>query len=219
MTEQQIQKMIDEAVEKAMTKTSKKSQYGNFVTPRHIHNGKDAPKINQADVVPGRSTIGSLTMSSNQRYTLGLTFNPTQLIFLGVATGPNAERVQINSVARFGTGYYLQPQSGSVVTEGGVEQNVIQGGNWFMADNGTTNFRASVTEGHLANATDFSGDVAVRATIPNLSTQASLSYTDGEAPISGFYGDRSTKGWGNGFVYVDVTLKSGWSLFATFIVS
>jgi len=215
LTENDIRRIAKETLDKEL----KNIKWSNFDTPRHVHNGKDAPRVNDADVVVGRSALGSIEMNNSRRYKLGLTFNPKQMLFLGVATGPAGERVQINSVARFGTGYYFQPQSDNSVTEGGLELNVVQGGNWFMADNGTSNFRASVTEGHLANATGYGGAVDVRATIPNLSTQASLSYPSGEAPITDNYGDRSTRGWGNGFVYVDVTLTAGWTLFATFVVS
>ena len=215
LTENDIRRIAKETFDKEL----KNIKWSNFDTPRHVHNGKDAPRVNDADVVVGRSALGSIEMNNSRRYKLGLTFNPKQMLFLGVATGPAGERVQINSMARFGTGYYFQPQSDNSVTEGGLELNVVQGGNWFMSDNGTTNFRASVTEGHLANATGFGGAVDVRATIPNLSTQASLVYPDGKAPVTDNYGDRSTRGWGNGFVYVDVTLTSGWTLFATFVVS
>lgn len=215
LTEMDIKRIAQETFNQEI----KNVKWINFDTPRHVHNGKDAPRINEADVVAGRSALGSLTMSSSRRYKLGLTFNPKQMIFLGVATGPAGERVQINSIAHFGSGYYFQPESTDSVTEGGLELNVIQGGNWFMADNGTSNFRASTTEGHLANATGYGGAVDVRATIPNISTQASLAYPSGQAPITGNYGDRSTRGWGNGFVYVDVTLTAGWTLLATFVVS
>lgn len=85
--------------------------------------------------------------------------------------------------------------------------------------NGTTTFRSRAIEGHLVNIDDVGGTIVARATIPNLSTQASLAYSSGTAPVTGNYGDRSTKGYGNGFVYVDVTLAGGWYISATFIVS
>jgi len=220
MNPEQIKKMIQEESAKVFDQKMKSVEFQNFKTPRHEHNGKDAPRINQADIASGKSAVGSITMSSNQRYTLGLTFNPSQLLFFGVAYNTSTgERVNLTACARFGTSYYFQPQSGSSAREGGIALNVVQGGNYFYADNGTTTFRAAATEGHLANATDTTGGVVARAKIQNLSTQASLDYPDGTAPITGKYGDRSTTGYGNGFVYVDVTLSSGWAIAATFIVS
>lgn len=211
--------MIQSEVKRVLAEESKKTRYDNFKTPRHEHNGKDSPRIHQWDVIPGNSAVGSIDLENNQRYTLGLTFNPTQMIFTGVAVGPSGERVQVFSVARFGTGYYFQPESTSSVTQGGTEVNVVQGGSWLWTDNGTTTFRSRAIEGHLVNIDDVGGTIVARATIPNLSTQASLAYSSGTAPVTGNYGDRSTKGYGNGFVYVDVTLAGGWYISATFIVS
>jgi len=220
MEKAEIQKLIKEETDKAIAKKMKELQFENFKTPRHEHNGKDAPKINQANIMSGNSAVGSITMASSQRYTLGLTFNPTQMLFFGVAYSlSTGARVQLAASARFGKGYYFQTQSGSSVTEGGIELNVVQGGSYFYADNGTTIFRSEATEGNLVNATDPTGGVVARATIPNLSTQASLAYPDGTAPITGKYGDRSTKGYGNGYVYIDVSLTGDWAIAATFIVS
>ena len=220
MEKTEIQKLIQVEAEKIFEKKMRSVQYGNFATPRHVHNGKDAPKISQSDIVPNRSAVGSITMSTSQRYTLGLTFNPSQLLFFGVASNTGTgERVQIAAGAHFGTSFYFQPKSTSEVTQGGTEQNVVQGGSWLWTDNGTTTFRSRATEGHLTNVDDVGGTIVARATIPNLSTQASLAYTDGAAPVRDQYGFRSSKGYGEGFVHVDVTLGSGWAIAATFIVS
>lgn len=220
MNKNEIKQMIREEAEKVVDARFKSGQYKNFQTPRHVHNGSDAPKISQSHIIPNRNAVGSIEMASNQRYTLGLTFNPTQLLFFGVALNSGTgERVQIASAAHFGTSFYFQPESTSMVTQGGVEQNVVQGGSWLWTDNGTTTFRSRAIEGHLTNIDDVGGTIVARATIPNLSTQASLTYTDGTAPVTGLYGDRSTKGYGEGFVFVDVTLASGWEIAATFIVS
>lgn len=219
MKPEDIKKLVKEETTRQINEQLKKDVYTNFKTPRHVHNGKDAPKIHQADIVAGRNALGSISMEESKRYTLGLTFNPTQMLFFGVATGPGGERVQIASCAKFGPGYYFQPESSDSVTTGGTEQNVIQGGSWLWTDNGVTVFRSRAIEGHLVNIDNVAGDIVARATIPNLSTQASLSYGDGLAPVTNLYGDRSTKGYGNGFVYVDVTLETDWDISATFIVS
>lgn len=212
--------MIRDEAEKIFDKKMKAFKFGNFDTPRHVHNGSDAPKISQAYIIPNQNAVGSIEMATSQRYTLGLTFNPTQLLFFGVALNSSTgERVQIASAAHFGKSFYFQPASISRVTQGGVEQNVVQGGSWLWTDNGTTTFRSRAIEGHLTNIDDVGGTIVARATIPNTSTQASLAYTDGTAPITGQYGDRSTKGYGDGFVFVDVTLATGWEIAATFIVS
>lgn len=216
---EQMRKEARDIAAETFEQKAKELRWSSFDIPKHTHNGKDSPSISQADVIPGRSAIGSLTMENNQRYKLGLTFNPTQLLLFGVAVGPNGERVQIASSARFGTSYYFQPESTSSVTQGGPEYNVVQGGSWLWTDNGTTTFRSRAVEGHLTNIDDVGETIVVRATIPNLSTQASLVYGNNPGPVTNNYGDRSTKGYGNGYVYVDVTLSSGWSITATFIVS
>lgn len=213
MTQREVEAMIDAKL--------KKAQFTSFQIPRHEHNGTDAPRVHQWDIVPGTSAVGSITMASNQRYKLGLTFNPTQLLFFGLARGGSGERVQVSSAAKFGEGYYFTPVSSSSVTQGTSEYNVVQGGSWLWTENGGTVFGSRAIEGHLVNVDDFagSGDIVARATIPNLSTQASLDYADGKAPIGDSYGLRSSKGYGEGFVYVDVTVASGWSIIGTFIVS
>lgn len=212
LTKSEVQAMIDAA--------ARKGQFTSFNTSRHEHNGSDSPRVHQWDIIPGTSALGSITMASNQRYTLGLTFNPTQLLFFGVAVGAtNGERVQIAAAAKFGQTYYFTPESSSSVTQGGTEYNVVQGGSWLWTDNGTTTFRSRAIEGHLVNIDSDGSTIVARATIPNLSTQASLDYEDGLAPISDLYGLRSSKGYGQGYVYVDVTLATDWSIVGTFIVS
>ena len=216
---EELRKEAEDIAEEVYERKMKERTFKAFEVPKHQHNGKDAPRIKQSDIVPNNSAIGSLDMENNQRYTLGLTFNPTQMIFVGVAVGPAGERVQISSVARFGTSYYFQPRSTSSVAEGGDIQNVVQGGSWLWTDNGTTTFRSRAIEGHLVNIDDVGGTIVARATIPNLSTQASLAYGNIPGPVTNEYGGRSTRGYGNGFVYVDVTLATGWYITATFIVS
>jgi len=214
-----IQKMMGAEAEKVLDERMKKSKFESFNTTRHKHNRRDASKVSQANILPGRSAVGSITMESNQRYTLGLTFNPTQMLFFGVASGPSGERVQISSAANFGTSYYFQPESSDSVTQGGLEINVVQGGSWLWTDNGTTTFRSRAIEGHLVNIDSDGSTIVARATIPNLSTNASLAYGNNPAPVTGKYGDRSNKGYGRGYVYVDVVVATGWSILATFIVS
>lgn len=190
--------------------------YENFQTPRHVHNGIDSPLVSQEHIIPGKSAIGSVLMQSNQRYTLGLTFNPTQMLFFGVAVGPSGERVQISSAAHFGTSYYFQPESLSTVKKGGEILNVVQGGSWLWTVNGGTTFRSRATEGHLVNIDSDGTTIVARATIPNMSTAGVPATTP---PFSRSYGGLNDKGYGKGFVYVDVFLEAGWSINATFIVS
>jgi hypothetical protein len=216
---EQLRKEMRDMVTEMFETKANESRFAAFEVPKHVHNGKDAPRINQGDLIPNTHAIGSLDMENNQRYKLGLTFNPTQMLFFGVAVGPSGERVQISSAAKFGESYYFQPESTSSVTQGGTIQNVVQGGSWLWTVNGGTTFRSRAIEGHLVNIDSDGVTIVARATIPNLSTQASLAYGNGLAPVSNEYGDRSTKGYGDGFVYVDVTLAAGWYISATFIVS
>lgn len=209
---QEIQAMVQKDARDQATKVYKElgTRTGVARVPLHIHNGVDTPRIPQDSVIPNLRASGSITMATDDtRYRLGITFAPRAVSFNGIAihrTGGTIDiRVHINGDAQLGPSYYFQPQSGTSVITGGPIYNVIQSSNALLIDSSVNPpvVRAIVSEGHLVSV-EYGGVVA-RATIPNLSTGVGDGLTD--------------KGYGEGYVFVDVTLADDWEIIGNFVVT
>jgi len=203
MKPEEIRKLIKQEVDNAFLSKNKKSTYENFGTPRHVHNGKDSPKINQADVVPGIGTTGSMTFAtSGRQYKVKLTFNPTQIFFNGVVTN-GTNRFMIVGSAYLGKSFYLQSDSVDQVVPGPYF-NVIQSCT-AAAITGVTGIR--VHEGHLVRAQTTSSVVVAELTIPNLAFP-----TFGSTVLT-------SKGYEDGFLYLDCYLAAGYSIVGNLMIT
>ena len=171
--------------------------------PAHTHNGVDSPRIPASSVIPVLRGSGNINFATSlTRYKLSITGNPTQMLFYGNATHTSGGAIDIRAMlmgsAQFGPSYFLQPVNASSVAPG-IIGNVIQSGQAFVVSNSATDVRTLSTEGHLVTVNS-AGSIVARATIPNPWTYADASF--------GY----TTKGWGVGFVYIDVYLASGWEI-------
>lgn len=189
------------------------AQFGVAPIPFHTHDGIASPKIPAANVVPSLRASGNITMSTTgTRYKLGLPFNPSMLQFYGnvvhySAPGNPDIRASVYGTACFGPSYYFQPESATSVTVGGPIQNVIQSSSMLLtSESALTNFVALSSEGHLIRVQNALGTLVASATIPNLSTQEAWS-------------DLTDKGYGPGYVFVDVTLDTDWEINGNFVVT
>ena len=209
---EEIQAMVRKDAHDEATKVYKElgTRTGVARVPLHIHNGVDTPMIPQSSVIPNLRATGSITMATDgTRYRLGLTFTPRAVSFNGIAihrTGGTIDiRAHVNGDSQLGPSYYFQPQSGTSVITGGPLYNVIQSSNALLIDSSTSpvTVRAIVSEGHLVSV-EYGGVVA-RATIPNLSTGVGDGLTG--------------KGYGEGYVFVDVTLAADWEIIGNFVVT
>lgn len=81
ITESTVRRIIQEELRRSQGG----SRFGLNNIPNHIHNGIDAPKINQENIIPSIRASGSITFARTAQYTLGITFNPTSVLFYGVA--------------------------------------------------------------------------------------------------------------------------------------
>lgn len=81
MTEQDIKRIVQQEI-KAQNAASR---FGFTQIPRHLHNGVDSPKINQANVTPSTRASGSISMAHSGQYRLGIISNPTAIQFYGNA--------------------------------------------------------------------------------------------------------------------------------------
>ena len=150
-------------------------------------------------------TSGTLTKSSGT--------GDATITFSSVSTSI-VIRTHVVGNSNLGKGYYFQPGTDETVIPGQT-LNVIQSGSYFMGSSITPDasnplFRAAITEGHLAQVTHptslLDDNICGQMTIPNLSTKA-------------LWSDLTSKGFGNGFVYVDVDLAPGWEFNVNFFVN
>lgn len=64
---------------------STSDQFAVSQTPFHTHNGQDSQKISQSNIVAGTRASGNITFAQSTNYRLGITFNPTNIMFYGSA--------------------------------------------------------------------------------------------------------------------------------------
>lgn len=137
--------------------------------PFHTHNGVDSPAINQSNIQPGIRASGSITFAQSTDYHLGLTFNPTSILFYGAAIynpGGITIRAQCIGNAQLGPSFYFQPNDSTSVVPGQNLQNIIQSSSMMLVDSTNPDVpvvRVIVDEGHLVDV-EYSGIMA-RATV------------------------------------------------------
>lgn len=174
-------------------------RYGLNQTTYHTHKGGiGGPRINSADLIPGRKTSGSVTMASAKDYKFNVNFVPNLVLFYGTIAdgtpGTGFRTITIGQAA-MGQNLYFQPQSTSAVTIGGKPE-IVQSCSSLVI-NGTGNGQvhyAPVGETHLVD----------------------VWTTDANSPIA-----RATlSSYGQNFFTVTVdTLASGYTIVGNFFVS
>ena len=204
MDKTQLQKMIRDEATKIFDQKMKSNQYSNFTTPRHVHNGKDAPRISQLDIIPAAAAGGRIEFATTgRRYEIKLTFNPTQVLFNGVATN-DTDVAMIVGCARFtNDGFYLQPDTPSSV-QPGPPYPVVQNSTCVWAG---TFASAPTSEGHIARA-QRSGTIYAGLTIPG-----------GGFSENGFTESPQDRPYKNGILYLDCYLATGYYIIGNLMIS
>lgn len=218
----EIQPLVQKEIESQFQRLYQQyaSKYGVASVPLHTHNGLDAPKINSANLTQGLRASGSISLQTNgQQYTLNLTGAPSHVQFYGNAihrTGGVIDvRAQAIGSAELGPSYYFQPESTSTVSPSDVIGNVIQSGSYLLAETTTPRVNASTTEGHLVQVvytgsigTKLADNIVAQITIPNIWTKG----------LNGSF-DYSSKGFGSGYIYMDVDLAPDWEINGNFVIT
>ena len=219
---QDLQPLIQKEIETQFPKLYAQyaAKYGVADIPLHYHNGFDAPQISQENVVSKLRASGSISLATNGReYTLNLTGTPTHIQFYGNAIhrsgGTIDVRAQCVGSADLGPSYFFQPENTTTVSPSDIIGNVIQSGSYILVETTTPQVNASATEGHLLQViytggigTKLTGNIVAQITIPN-------AWTKG---LNGAF-DYSTKGYGIGYIYMDVDLATGWEINGNFVVT
>ncbi len=163
---------IRQIVRDEIRNQNSKSRFNLGGVQRHVHNGLDAPKINQSNVVPGLRAEGAVTFAAAAVYKLGLTFNPTSVLIHGNVfnTGGGGERFIIVGNAQFGPSFYFQPGTSRSTVLGGPQQNIIQSTTYFGVDVGGI-LHTLVDEGHIVDVF-YGGHIYARATIIGFDSSA-----------------------------------------------
>lgn len=218
----ELQPLIQKEIETQFPKLYQQyaAKFGVADVPLHYHNGFDAPKIPQENITQSLRASGSISLATDgQKYTLNLTGTPSHILFYGNAVHRTAGtidvRAQVIGSAELGPSYFFQPESTTTVSPSDVIGNVIQSGSYLLAETTTPRINASATEGHLVQViytgsigTKLTDNIVAQITIPN-------AWTKG---LDGSF-DYSTKGYGPGYIFMDVDLASGWEINGNFVVT
>ena len=124
-----IEKIAADKAAETTNQILKDSQYEVKPVQDHRHNGIDSNQITQSDVIPGLRTGGSVTFATDATtYTLGTNFNPSGVLFTGVAVRYNSTFTVTAANATEGAVYTNNSKSFVVVATiaGGV--TLIMGG-------------------------------------------------------------------------------------------
>ena len=203
---EQLSKEFRDTAEEVYNAKAKELQAAAFEISKHVHNGNDAPRINQVDIEPGYGTSGSMTFATNgRRYRIKLPSAPTRVFFNGVTTNVasgGSNRFLNIGTAFLGKSFYLQADSVDSVVPGPYF-NVVQ--NCTTA--GITGIQQiRVHEGHLVRTQDSGGTTIAELTIP------SYAYT----PF-GKEGQKDNRGYLDGYLYVDCYLATGYQIVGNII--
>jgi hypothetical protein len=177
---------------------SQSSPYSVGKVPHHIHNGIDAPKVNQDNITPGVRASANITFAQSTQYKLGITFNPTSVWFYGEAVHVNGMgTVDIHAhcvgSAQLGASFYFSADTSTSVKAPGQIQNLTQSTSSLVIDVATPIILTTSEE-----------DFVIRVYYPDLST------TVAQAQITSF----DTKE-----ILVTVNLASGWKIVGNYVVS
>lgn len=117
------EKKIRDIVKQEIARQSNVSQYVLGSSQRHTHNGLDSLQVKQDSILPSVSASGSITMSSEDIYTLYInaSFTPRSILCTGNVIGNIAERYSFVGTAQLGPSFYLQPQDNRSVIVGGPQ--------------------------------------------------------------------------------------------------
>ena len=198
----QIRKEAFDIAAEVFDKKASELQVSAFEIPKHIHNGKDAPRINQVDIEPGYGTSGSMTFATDgRRYRVKLPSAPTQVMFYGVTTNGTNRLLNIG-YAFLGKSFYLQEDTVDSVVPGPYF-NVVQ----CCTSTGVTGVTGvRVHEGHLVRAQSDATTIVGELTIPT------YAYT----PF-GKEGQKDNRGYLDGYLYLDCYLASGYQIVGNII--
>lgn len=83
MNPEQIRQIVRQEI--ASQKHSDQFTVSNTSFHKHTGVGVDGPQISQSSILPGTRVSGNITFASNATYQLGITFNPTSILFYGNA--------------------------------------------------------------------------------------------------------------------------------------
>lgn len=195
---------IRRIVRDEMARAANSNQFQVQSLPYHVHNGSDAPRIPQNNIIPGPAISGSITMSSVTTYTLNLngTFTPSLVTAYGNVVGSGSEKYITYGTANLSTSFYFQPLSNTSVLTGNIQYPFVdpnlqvtvpmQNAVYFGTD-GTTHHTLVGTGGHIVDVAYPAATIHARATV----TEFSKNY-----------------------VLIDVTdLDLGWSLNINWVIT
>lgn len=168
---QEMQALIQSEIQRYMVQ----KQYAVSKIPNHVHNGSDAPKISQNNIIRNTGVTGSVTFSAVDTYSLGLPSNPrfvsVEGMIVDTLTGaPDRYRVFTQGKAVLGGGVYMQPGTNrsTIVDPRYAPQPIIQSASSILTDdNSGTTYYAQTSEGNIVFMDNPVGTVIARLTSYN----------------------------------------------------
>lgn len=182
MNEQRIRQIIREEI----FRDNNKSRFvGVQSIQDHIHNGVDAPRISQDDLVNGTANNSLIVMNENETFQLKNVQGISRITFHGFAAdnadgSPATQRALINGTVVFGTCLRFTG-SGSVISPEGAGNTTAftQGTSSIYTLNQVDAIRVSSSSDHFAYVTDGSTEVAkasvVAVSVDSISIRVELA--------------------------------------------
>lgn len=152
--EKEMKELIQQEIQSYMVQ----KQYSLSKIPAHIHNGVDAPQINQANIKGGQGISGKVTFSQIKTYSIGLAFNPTFVSVEGIVvdslTAPTI-RCLTQGKAYLGGGTYMQPGTSTTTVVGTINDSILQSCSYLSVNTflslGANVFHTLASEGHIVS--------------------------------------------------------------------
>jgi hypothetical protein len=107
-----------------------KNQNTTFVVPKHIHNGVDAPRVNQDNIDTGTFSMCGLESVSSETFTIETFPNVTNISLYGIAADNLGRKATLQGSAFIGNCFAYGNQGGTNVSyislTGGQYSTIIQ---------------------------------------------------------------------------------------------
>ena len=118
MDEQTVRRIVKQEV----GMSNSQARFSQNPIQRHIHNGQDAPKISQNNVIPSGCVTGTITFAHVGTFLLKLnnSFTPSRIDIHGTVTGSGG-KFMVTGLAILNPAFEFQPGTSSSVITGNLQ--------------------------------------------------------------------------------------------------
>ena len=145
MNEEQIRQIAQSVYDQNQAK----NQNTTFVVPKHVHNGVDAPRINQDNIDTGTFSMCGVSSLASETFTIETFPNVTNISLYGIAADGLGRKASLQGSAYIGNCFAYGNQAGNLSylsLVGGQYSNIIQTGASAYFDTTTSTFNTSTVK-------------------------------------------------------------------------